>query len=235
MVRTAISALSLLFWLASAFAQPTAATACEGVKASIAGEERCLKPGDTFRDCDDCPEMVVVPAGSFMMGSPESEKGLYKNEGPQHKVTIAKPFAAGKFEVTVGEYLACVSANSCRAPEWQERASKYNVETGSDNHYKQLGSALTSDKNPIVGVSWNDARAFAQWLGKRTGQSYRLLSEAEWEYAARAGSPAKVSLGDSAAELGDYAWYGSNSDSKTHSVGTKKPNAFGLHDMYGNV
>ena len=168
---------------------------------------------ETFRDCADCPQMVSIPAGSFMMGSPASEAGRLDREGPQRRVTVPA-FAAGKFEVTWNEYTACVSAGGC--------------------------AALTADgfgggTRPVTNVSWNEAVAYTQWLSKKTGQTYRLLSEAEWEYAARAGSSGRWSFGDNEGSLGSYAWFSSNAASATHPVGTKTANAFGLFDMHGNV
>ncbi len=182
------------------------------------------------------PWMVVVPAGSFKMGS---DVAATEKNGPQ--VTIAKPFAVGKFEVTVAEYKACVAAGKCRGPEWNEAGSQYHYQTGKDAHYKKLGDALFGARYPIVGVSWHDAKAYFAWLnGSVTdGQGkYRLLSEAEWEYAACAKtstSRSKWGYGDDEAALGQYAWYYINSGAKTHEVGGKTANAFGLHDMHGNV
>ena len=130
--------------------------------------ERALKPRRAFRECaKDCPEMVVVPAGEFMMGSPATEKGRYDNEGPQHKVTIARPFAVSKFEVTFDEWDACVVSGGC--PQ---------VPT----------AALGRGTQPVINVSWDDAQQYVAWFSKMTGRPYRLLSEAEWEYAARAGT-----------------------------------------------
>ena len=118
-----------------------------------------------FRDCPTCPEMVTIPTGEFLMGSPESERGRGKDEGPQHKVAFAKPFAAGKFEVTFAEWDACVAEGGC-------------TEKPSDEGWGRA-------RHPVINVSWNDATQFVAWLSKKTGKTYRLLSEAEWEYAAR--------------------------------------------------
>ena len=178
--------------------------------------ERALKPGGVFQECaGDCPEMVVVPTGSFMMGSPKGPgEGSTHNEQPQHEVTITKPFAAGKYEVTFAEWDACVAAEGCPA--------------ASDNGWGR-------GTRPVINVSWDDAQRYVTWLSRLTGKTYRLLTEAEWEYAARAGTTTAYSFGDDEAALGEYAWYNENSDLKTHPVGEKKPNAFGLYDMYGNV
>ena len=175
-----------------------------------APQESALKAGDTFKECQSgCPEMVVVPSGKFMMGSPASEGGI-ENEYPQHEVTIPKPFAIGKFEVTFAEWDACVAVGYC--PAVPDRG-------------------MGRGKRPAINVTWDEAVRYAAWLSRLTGATYRLLTEAEWEYAARAGSTTDYSFG----EIGEYAWHGSNADGKSHPVGEKKPNAFGLHDMLGNV
>ena len=151
--------------------------------------------GETFRECDVCPEMVVVPAGSFMMGSPSSEKGRNSQEGPVHPVTFAEPFAVGKYEVTRGEFARFVSAtghdtgSSC----WTRESG--NWESRSDRSWRSSGFSQT-DRDPVVCVSWGDARTYVRWLSRKTGEEYRLLSEAEWEYAARARTTTRYSWGD---------------------------------------
>ena len=186
--------------------------------------------GDTFRDCATCPEMVVVPSGSFMMGSPADEPNREDNEGPQHRVTISKPFAVGKYGVTRGQFTAFVDAtgydagNSCwiwDGSQWRE----------GSNNWRNPGFTQ-SDTHPVVCVSWNDAKAYIDWLSKKTGQNYRLLSEAEWEYVARAGTTTPYHFGDII--FPSQANYGGN-NSGTVEVGSYPANAFGLHDVHGNV
>jgi formylglycine-generating enzyme required for sulfatase activity len=185
--------------------------------------ERMLKPRERFLECVKtdgeyskyCPEMVVVPAGKFMMGSPRNESARFPNEGPQHEVTIALPFAVSKFEVTFDQWDACNQYDGCVPVVWR-------ISRGG--------------KQPANNISWYDAQEYVKWLSALTGRRYRLLTEAEWEYAARAGSATPYSFeGNVHWQLGEYAWYGPNSGGKTNSVGEKKPNAFGLYDMYGNV
>ena len=161
-------------------------------------------PGQTIKDCADCPEMVVIPAGSFEMGSNENA-----DERPVHRVNVPS-FLIGKTEVTQGQWKAVMGSNP--------------------SSFSQCG-----DDCPVERVSWYDAQEFAQRLSQKTGKQYRLPSEAEWEYAARAGSNAKWSFGDSDYQLGDYAWYGGNSQRTTQRVAQKRPNAFGVYDMHGNV
>jgi formylglycine-generating enzyme required for sulfatase activity len=180
--------------------------------------ERALKPGDTFRECaKGCPEMVVVPAGDFMMGLPTNEEGRTNGENPQHKVTIAAPFAVSEFEVTFDEWDTCAAYGDCDP--------------------QILDNDFGRGRKPVINVSWYDAQRYAAWLSKMTGKSYRLLSEAEWEYAARAGTKTSYSWGD---EIGkrkaNCLGCGSEWDGKrTAPVGSFAANAFGLHDMHGNA
>lgn len=174
------------------------------------------RAGEGFRECAQCPEMVVIPAGEFTMGSPESEAGHEKDEGPQRRVAIARPFAVGKYEVTFGEWDACVAAAGC--------AHKPDEEWGRD-------------RQPVINVSWHDAQAYVSWLSKKSGKHYRLLSEAEWEYAARAGTTTRYPWGDEAGtNRANFIGSGSQwSGKQTAPVGSFAANRFGLHDMIGNV
>jgi formylglycine-generating enzyme required for sulfatase activity len=169
---------------------------------------------DTFKDCTECPEMVVIPAGSFTMGSPANanEPGRDPDEGPQHPVTI-EPFAIGKTEVTFAEWDACVTAGGC-------------------NDYKPPDQGWGRGSQPVINVSWKDAKAYVSWLSQRTGKPYRLPSEAEWEYAARAGTRTRYSFGD--ALTPKDANYSDSKLDKTTEVGAHS-NAWGLYDMHGNV
>ena len=183
--------------------------------ALAAAAERALKPKDAFRECaKDCPDMLVIPAGSFVMGSPPEEKDRAEHEGPQHTVVLDKPFAVAKFETTFDQWDACITYGDC----------------------PHVGdSSFGRGPRPVINVTWDDAQLYVAWLSRMTGKTYRLLTEAEWEYAARAGSPARFPFGDDEAELAKYAWYAADSGSRTHDVGQKLPNAFGLYDMLGNV
>ena len=176
-----------------------------------------FKAGETFRDCDQCPEMVVIPAGKFTMGSPDSEVGRSKDEGPQHTVTIARPFAVSKYEVTFDEWDACVAAGGCT--------------------HKPEDAGWGRGKRPVINVSWDDAQAYVAWLSKKTGKRYRLLSEAEWEYAARGGTTTRYPWGDEpGTNRANFDGSGSQwSGKQTAPVGSFEPNAFGLYDMIGNV
>ena len=206
--------------------------------------------GEVFRDCETCPEMVVIPAGSFMMGSPPGEEGRFDDEGPQHRVTIAQPFAVGKYEVTRGEYTAFLRAtgrtqgNSC----WT-----YEVGEGKDRagrSWRNPGFTQGED-HPVVCVNWDDARAYVNWLSRKTEKNYRLLSEAEWEYAARGGTRTARYWGESAEGQCRHAngadlmakryidgWTVASCDDghyRTAPGGSFRKNEFGLHDVLGNV
>ncbi len=146
---------------------------------------------DRLKDGSLGPKMMWIPEGRFQMGS---NKGG-SDERPVHWVSISR-FAIGKYEVTVDEYLRFAWATGAHVPEWQKIGSRYNIRTGRHYHYKKLGSALTNDNHPIVGISWHDAVAYAKWLSEQTGQEYRLPTEAEWEYAARAGTETEYWWGD---------------------------------------
>lgn len=163
-------------------------------------------PGTSFKDCPDCPEMVVVPAGTFMMGSSSPSAPDY--EKPQHLVTFARPFAIGKYEVTQAEWTALMLNNL---------------------------SGYAGPRNPVDGATWTEAQEFVRRLSAKTGKSYRLPSEAEWEYAARAGATTDYLTGNIPADLERYAWFNQNSSKTTQPVGGKQANAFGLHDVFGNV
>jgi formylglycine-generating enzyme required for sulfatase activity len=169
-------------------------------------------PLQTFRDCDVCPEIVVQPGGAFLMGSPENEEGRDTDEGPQHEVTI-QPFAIGKHEVTFEEWDACVSAGGC-------------------NSYRPDDQGWGRGRRPVINVSWRDARAYCEWLAKETGKPYRLPSEAEWEYAARAGTTTRYAFGD---EITEKEANFRENVGKTTEVGAYPANAWRLYDMHGNV
>ena len=182
--------------------------------------------GGRFRDCEECPEMVTVPAGSFMMGAPEEEEGSYTNERPVHQVEIAAPFAIGVHEVTFGQWDACVAAGGC---------------DGYEPVIFHEGLARTS--RPVTDVNWHDAQGYVAWLSAHTGETYRLPSEAEWEYAARAGTETPFHFGATiTTDLANYdgtTAYGEGSVGEyrldTLPVGSFPANAWGLHDVHGNV
>ena len=180
-------------------------------------------PGDVFRDCKSCPQMVVVPAGDYMMGSASSEEYRSDNESPRHRVTISEPFAVGKYEVTFSQWDACVAEGGCS--------------------HRPSDESWGRSERPVINVSWNDTKEYVKWLSGKTGNQYRLLSESEWEYVARAGTTGPFHYGrtistDQANYDGDFV-YGSGRKGvdrqKTVSVGSFPSNGYGLHDVHGNV
>jgi formylglycine-generating enzyme required for sulfatase activity len=176
-----------------------------------------------FRDMPSAPEMVVIPAGEFMMGSPEDEVERKEDEGPQHRVIIPAPFAMGRYAVTFDEFDHFVAA------------TRYSHNPSAEGWGRE--------DRPVINVCWRDAVAYANWLGEETGKDYRLPTEAEWEYACRAGTTTPFHFGetvgtDQANYKGNIA-YGAGAAGidrgKTVAVGGFPPNAFGLHEMHGNV
>lgn len=185
-----------------------------------------------FVDAPWCPEMVVIPAGTFLMGSPLGEKDRSDAEGPQHTVTIGYRFALGRYAVTVGQYRKFVEVTGHRheggmyvwtGSEWKQDPGK----SWQDPGFAQ------ADRHPVVGVNWHDAVAYCEWLAKATGKPYRLPSEAEWEYAARAGTTTRYAWGD--AITPKNANYFESKLGKTSEVGAYPPNPWGLYDVHGNV
>jgi formylglycine-generating enzyme required for sulfatase activity len=170
-------------------------------------------PSHSFRDCPNCPEMVEIPAGRFTMGDANGDT----DEKPAHEVVLAKPFAVGKFEITFIEWEACASDGGCAA----------NKRPGDEEWGR--------GKRPVVNVSWYDAKEYLAWLSAKTGKHYRLLSEAEWEYAARAGTTTKYAFGDTIDKKQARFSDGKPGIGQTVEVGSFAPNAWGLYDMHGNV
>jgi formylglycine-generating enzyme required for sulfatase activity len=220
--------------------------------AGYAHSPAAAPPANGFRDCPECPEMIVVPAGRFMMGAAPDLVNRLPSEMPYHEVTIGRPFAIGRFEVTRAMFAGFI------------RDTGYAIEPGCvywdagiqgwkndpKRSWQSPGFPQT-DTHPVVCVPWHAAKAFVEWLSRRTGKSYRLPSEAEWEYAARAGTTTRWYWGEQLAAACEYAnlsdlsakasyahWITFQCDDRhpyTAPVGSFKPNAFGLHDMIGNA
>jgi formylglycine-generating enzyme required for sulfatase activity len=212
-----------------AFAPPGPASGPRSQGASMAPstgpvDGSTLRPGDTFRDCDVCPEMVVVPASTFAMGSPPGEEGRDSDEGPQRDVKFDRPFAVGKFEVTFAEWDACAAEGGCS--------------------YRPSDARWGRSKRPVINVSWNDiTQQYLPWLSRKTGKAYRLLSEAEWEYVARAGTNSPFWWG-TAISTGQANYYGAvtygggpkgENRAKSVPVDSFAANPWGLFNVHGNV
>ena len=202
-------------WAAVVFA-----TLAASLPVAAPASDSQYKTGETFKDCSECPEMVVVPAGSFMMGSPEDEVGRTYFEGPQHRVTFSQSFAIGKYAVTFDEWNACVADRGC-------------------DGYQPSDSSWGRGKRPVVNVSWKDAQAYVVWLKRKTGRDYHLPSEAQREYATRAGTTTPFWWG--ATITNDQANFTNDGGRRgqfpyqTAPVDTFQPNPWGLFQVHGNV
>jgi formylglycine-generating enzyme required for sulfatase activity len=188
-----------------------------------AAEERALRPKDSFKECAACAEMVVVPAGSFAMGSPTSEPGRSDDEGPQRTVTFKRQFAVGRFAVTFDEWDACVADGGC-------------------DGYRPFDEGWGRGHRPVIHVNWNDAQTYLAWISLKTGKGYRLLSEAEREYVTRAGTTTPFWLGSSISlDQANYIGTDTYSSStggfrrQTVPVDSFQPNQWGLYQVHGNV
>ena len=188
------------------------------IRALTAAQEQALRPKDAFRECDACPEMVVVPVGLVRHGVAGNEPKRVSHEGPQRKVVVASRFAVGRLEVTFDQWDACVADGGCNA-------------------HRPVDDGRGRGRQPVINVSWNDAKAYVAWLSGRTGKTYRLLTEAEWEYAARAGTTttypwgAQIGFNNANCEGCGSQW----EKLRAAPAGSFSPNAFGLHDMNGNL
>jgi formylglycine-generating enzyme required for sulfatase activity len=201
-------------------AKPAGRKLAHGAAAAMVPEAPDTVPEPTkptpFRDRfvdgkTEGPQMIWLPGGTFRMGDIQGTG--WEGERPVHEVTLSH-FAVGQYPVTFEEYDAFCEVTARKKP--------------NDEGWGR-------GKRPVIYVSWKDAQAYCQWLGERTGQEYGLLTEAQWEYACRAGSETAYCCGDDQKSLGDFAWYSTNSDHRTHPVGEKQPNEWGLHEMHGNV
>ena len=208
--------------------------------------------GDRFRDCPECPEMVVVPAGSYRMGSPSYEQGRQEIEGPVHEVTIAVPFAIGRYEVTVAEFGRFVNETGYSAGSWCWTYEGGALRDRTGRGWRNPGFGQ-SGRHPVTCVNWDDAQAYVAWLSRETGEEYRLPSESEWEYAARAGTATARYWGEGESgqcrhanggdaslkeRYSDWRWpVASCRDGHVHTApaGSLGANGWGLHDMLGNV
>ncbi len=206
-------------------------------KATSAAE---MKPyTDVISNTDVKFDMVPIPAGKFMMGSPETEKGRKEDEGPQHEVEI-EPFWMGKCEVTWDEFEVFMFTLDI------ERRNVLHLPTNANDKqadalarptkpYTEMSFGMGKDGYPAISMTHYAARMYCRWLSAKTGRYYRLPTEAEWEYACRAGTKTAYSFGDDPSKLGDYAWYFENAGESYKKVGKKKPNPWGLYDMHGNA
>ncbi|REJ85686.1 MAG: formylglycine-generating enzyme family protein [Planctomycetota bacterium] len=207
---------------------------------SEAASEEEMKPyRQKLRHTGVSFDMVPIPGGEFMMGSPESEEGRAEDEGPQFRVKV-EPFWMGKHEVTWDEYdvwrLSLDIQRRKLANRDADEVDKFaDAITRATKEYQPMDFGMGHDGFPAISMTQLAAKQYCEWLSAKTGHYYRLPSEAEWEYACRAGTTTAYSFGDDPADLDDYAWYYENSNDAYQKVGQKKPNPWGLYDMHGNV
>ncbi|MBF0184769.1 MAG: formylglycine-generating enzyme family protein [Magnetococcales bacterium] len=193
-----------------------------GLQATLFAEESHHSPQE-WREPLTGMRFVQLSGGCYQMGSEEPALGAR----PVHQVCL-EPFWLSRYETSNAEYNLCVAAGACSAPERRDSGINEHFRTGKEDHYETMGEALTAANHPVVGISWQDAQQFARWISERSGERFRLPTEAEWEYACRAGATEPLSAQPA-------GWYGENSLGKTHAGGEQAANAFGLHDMNGNV
>jgi formylglycine-generating enzyme required for sulfatase activity len=188
-------------------------------------------PGSTVKF-----DMVAIRGGTFVMGSPPTEAGRSPDEGPQHPVTI-RPFWMGKTEVTWDEYdLYWKQEEGAKRAESSVPADRAaDAVSRPTPPYADETFGHGREGHPVLCITWHAAMEYCRWLSAKTGKTYRLPTEAEWEYACRAGTKTAYTFGNEPTSLGDYAWFAGNSEEEPHPVGQKKPNLLGLYDMYGNV
>ncbi len=209
---------------------------------SAAANEAEMKPyAELIEHTSEKIQMLPIHGGSFLMGSPATEAGREESEGPQHEVKIS-PFWMGKYEITWDQYdvwmedldIARRQVFGRKKNIRDQLADEYQLSQPTEP-YCDMSFGMGKRTSPAICMTQLAARTYCNWLSAKTGRYYRLPTEAEWEYACRAGTQTAYSFGDDAAQLGDYAWYYDNSDETYHKVGLKKPNPWGLYDMHGNV
>jgi formylglycine-generating enzyme required for sulfatase activity len=214
--------------------QPTLCAQGQPPKLPVIHEKKHQNYVEKIADTKVSFDMIAVPGGVYLMGSPPSEKDRNADEGPQHTVEV-KPFWMGKCEVTWDEYDLY----------WRKIKPGFVAKTQADkdaaavtkptNPYMDETFGHGRHKHPCLNITHHAAMMYCTWLSSKTGKNYRLATEAEWEWACRAGSTTAYCFGNDPKDLGEYAWFDDNADEKTHDVGTKKPNAWGLCDMHGNI
>ncbi|GAA5508107.1 formylglycine-generating enzyme family protein [Novipirellula caenicola] len=218
----------------------TADNAVLEVPDAVATTEAEMKPyAEPIEHTELAIEMVPIKGGTFTMGTPESEADRNEDEGPQREVTV-DPFWMGKYEITWDQYDVWSEQMDQRRRQMLSIPATPRDElvdgiSKPTEPYTDMSFGMGKERYPAISMTQHAARTFCKWLSAKTGRYYRLPTEAEWEYAARAGTQTAYSFGDDPDQLDDYAWYFDNSEDAYHEVGQKKPNPWGLYDMHGNV
>lgn len=239
-VRWGVVVFAAWLWGAMVAGAADAPKSPADVKNAVAKTQTEMKPyTEVIANGDITFEMVPIPGGKFMKGSPANETGRKEDEGPQHEVEI-EPFWMGKCEVTWDEYEIWMFSLDIQRRELNkvaatEREKLADAVTRPTKPYTDMTFGMGKEGFPAICMTQLAAKTYCKWLSVKTGRYYRLPTESEWEYACRAGTKTAYSFGDDPAGLEDYAWHYDNSEDAYHKVGVKKPNPWGLHDMHGNV
>jgi formylglycine-generating enzyme required for sulfatase activity len=207
--------------------------------AAAANEAEMKQYAEVIEHTDVVIDMLPIQGGTFMMGSPGSEKDRNKDEGPQHQVKI-DPFWMGKYEITWNQYEIWgenidISRRKIFGTPTTPRDGVADAVTRPTPPYTDMSFGMGKQQKPAICMTQHAARTYCKWLSAKTGRYYRLPTEAEWEYACRAGTTTTYSFGDDVAKLDEYAWYDENTNDNYEDVGQKKPNPWGLYDMHGNA
>jgi formylglycine-generating enzyme required for sulfatase activity len=238
--------IAMMLLLSVAVAQEAATIAAAGslppvdVPAAVAASPAEMQPyAEVISDTDLTIDMVPIPGGSFLMGSPDTEADRNADEGPQHRVEVS-PFWMGKFEITWDQYDVWgenidIARRKIFGSKGTPRDVVADAVTRPTPPYTDMSFGMGKLKNPAICMTQHAARMYCKWLSAKTGRYYRLPTEAEWEYACRAGTTTAYSFGDSIEQLDEYAWHAANSNESYQEVGQKKPNPWGLYDMHGNA
>lgn len=238
-LRVPIACLVLMLGGVAAAAEKTSLAPLKVAEAEAKSESDMKPYTDRITDSEAAFEMVPIRGGTFQMGSPNSEPGRQDDEGPVHEVKVA-PFWMGKYEVTWDEYeVFMFSLDVARRKIVNKAASELDKladgVTRPTKPYTDMSFSMGKGRCPAICMTQLAAKKYCQWLSAKTGRYYRLPTEAEWEYACRAGTKTAYSFGDDASKLDEYAWHFANSHDAYHPVGQKKPNPWGLYDIHGNV
>lgn len=232
--------LAVALWssLNNRYVAVSAQSAAAPAQSAAASQSAEIKPYvETIPETEVKFEMIPVSGGTFQMGSPAGEAGRGADEGPQHEVAV-RPFWMGKTEVTWNEYDIFAFKQNIKKSQTTPSAGKgspVDALTQPTPPYADETFGLGREGQPVISVTHHAAMEYCRWLSAKTGKTYRLPTEAEWEYAARAGAKTAYSYGDDPSKIGEFGWFLDNSNGKPQKVGLKKPNAFGLCDMHGNV
>jgi formylglycine-generating enzyme required for sulfatase activity len=238
--RGFVAVLACALGLTAAAGAADVGASPEDVKNAAAASQAEMKPyTDVIVSAEVTFDMVPIAGGTFTMGSPDSEEGRNEDEGPLHDVEI-KPFWMGKCEVTWDEYEVWtfeldIQRRKLNKVEPTERENQADAVTRPTKPYTDMTFGMGKEGFPAICMTQHAAKTYCKWLSAKTGRYYRLPTEAEWEYACRAGTKTAYSFGDDAGGLDEHAWHFDNSEDQYHEVGKKKPNPWGLYDMHGNV